>query len=38
MSPSAGGEFVSVSKDGKSIIVVNPATGWTWTYTATPVR
>jgi hypothetical protein len=36
--PSAGGEFVSVSKDGKSIIVVHPATGWTWTYTATPVR
>ena len=36
--PSLGGEFVSVSKDGKSIIVVNPATGWTWTYTATPVR
>jgi len=36
--PSAGGEFVSVSKDGKSIIVVDHATGWTWTYTATPVR
>lgn len=36
--PSAGGEFVSVSKDGKSIIVVDAATGWTWTYTATPVR
>ena len=36
--PTAGGQFVSVSKDGKSIIVVDHGTGWTWTYTATPVR
>jgi len=36
--PSAGGESVSVTKDGKSIVVVDAATGWTWTYTATPVR
>ena len=36
--PSAGGESVSVTKDGKSIVVVDNATGWTWTYTATPVR
>jgi hypothetical protein len=36
--PSAGGEFVSVTKDGKSIVVIDHGTGWTWTYTATPVR
>jgi len=36
--PSAGGENVSVTRDGKSIVVVDPATGWTWRYTATPVR
>ena len=36
--PSAGGENVSVTRDGKSIIVVDPATGWTWRYTATAVQ
>ena len=36
--PSAGGENVSVTRDGKTIVVVDPATGWTWKYTATPVR
>jgi hypothetical protein len=36
--PSAGDENVSVTKDGKSIIVIVPQTGWTWTYTATAVR
>lgn len=36
--PTAGGENVSVTRDGKSIVVVDPATGWTWRYTATAVR
>lgn len=36
--PTAGGAFVSVTKDGKSIVVYDNATKWTWTYTATPVR
>jgi hypothetical protein len=36
--PSAGGGTMSISKDGKSIVLVEPRNGWTWTYTPTPVR
>ena len=36
--PSAGGATLSISKDGKSMILDDRANGWTWTYTPTPVR
>lgn len=36
--PSAGGATVSISKDGKSMVLDDRNNGWTWTYTPTPVR
>lgn len=37
--PAARGEGMSISKDGKSIVVVDQENhGWTWTYTPTGLR
>jgi hypothetical protein len=36
--PAAGGANLSISKDGKSMILVDEPNGWTWTYTPTPVQ
>ncbi len=36
--PAAGGEDVSISKDGKSLVSVDKSNGWTWTYTPTGLR
>lgn len=38
MPSAALGTGTSISKDGESIILVDEANGWTWTYTPTPVK
>jgi hypothetical protein len=38
MPSAALGTGTSISKDGKSIVLVDEASGWTWTYTPTAVK
>ncbi|HET6948324.1 MAG TPA: hypothetical protein VFJ45_10995 [bacterium] len=38
MPSAALGAGTSISEDGKSIILVDEANGWTWTFTPTPVN
>jgi len=36
--PSAAGSGLTISKDRKSMVLLDENNGWTWTYTPTPVR